>query len=489
MSQAKEMNNGLEWTIKMVDRTTQTLVPHEGPVMKAWNCLVSLFSRFVSKIWGFLLKAWNLGVADPRKVIHSLKVGMALSVVSLFYYMRPLYEGVGGNAMWAIMTVVVVFEQTVGATMCKCLNRVCGTFLAGFLGVGVNWVAERSGEKFERLIIGASLFLLASAATFSRFIPTVKARFDYGAMIFILTFSLVSVSGYRVDELLALAHQRISTVIIGTSLCIIVSMLVCPIWAGTELHNLILRNLDKLSCSLEGCVIEYFDGSIEGGKNEPIKNLQGYKCVLTSKATEEIMANFARWEPAHGRFNFLHPWKQYLKIGASIRGCAYCVKALDGCIYSETQAPESIKSHLASTCLRVSSTSSNVIKELGKAIKATRKSSTIDFVVGEMDDAVKDLQSCLADLPNLLLPLPSPEVSGTKSEKAERSAASLATMPLLDVVPLVTLASLLIEISGRIKGVVDEVDGLAELAEFKPCSRGEVETQSAHERNSSAETE
>lgn len=114
MSQAKEMNNGLEWTIKMVDRTTQTLVPHEGPVMKAWNCLVSLFSRFVSKIWGFLLKAWNLGVADPRKVIHSLKVGMALSVVSLFYYMRPLYEGVGGNTMWAVMTVVVVFEQTVG---------------------------------------------------------------------------------------------------------------------------------------------------------------------------------------------------------------------------------------------------------------------------------------------------------------------------------------------------------------------------------------
>lgn len=117
----------------------------------------------------------------------------------------------------------------------------------------------------------------------------------------------------------------------------------------------------------------------------------------------------------------------------------------------------------------MSSISSNVIKELGKAIKATRKSSTIDFVVGQMDDAVKDLQSCLADLPNLFLPLPSPEVSGTESEKAERSATSLATMPLLDVVPLVTLASLLIEIAGRIKGVVDEVEGLAELAEFKPA--------------------
>lgn len=469
MSQAKEMNNAPQWTIKMADGTSETLAPREGPVRKAWNCLVRLLSQFVLKIWRFLQKAWSLGANDPRKVVHCLKVGTALSVVSLFFYMRPLYESVGKNAMWAVMTVVVVFEHTVGATISKSFNRVCGTILAGFLGLGVNWVADQSGEKFEPWIAGSSLFLLASAATFSRFIPSVKARFDYGAMIFILTFSLVSVSGYRVEELFALAHERLSTIVIGTSLCIIVSMLVCPIWAGTELHNLIVRNMDKLSCSLEGCVIEYFDGSAEGGKSEPIKNLQGYKCVLTSKAMEETMANFARWEPAHGHFNFRHPWQQYLKVGASLRGCAYCVEALYGCICSETQAPESIKSHLASTCLRVSSQSSNVVKELAKVIKATSKSSTIDSVVGEMDDAVKDLQSCLADLPKLLLPLPTPEVSGL--EKAERSAASLATTPLLDMVPLVTSASLLIEIAGRIKGVVEDVDELADLAEFEPADQ------------------
>lgn len=62
----------------------------------------------------FVARAWDMGAAEPKKLIHGLKVGMALSLVSLFYYMRPLYEGVGGNAMWAIMTVVVVFEYTVG---------------------------------------------------------------------------------------------------------------------------------------------------------------------------------------------------------------------------------------------------------------------------------------------------------------------------------------------------------------------------------------
>lgn len=76
--------------------------------------------------------------------------------------------------------------------------------------------------------------------------------FDYGAMIFILTFSIVAISGYRVDKLFVLAHQRISTIIIGTSLCILVIMLVCPIWSGQELHSLTVRNMDKLSDSLDG---------------------------------------------------------------------------------------------------------------------------------------------------------------------------------------------------------------------------------------------
>ncbi|KAJ6414991.1 hypothetical protein OIU84_003898 [Salix udensis] len=220
----------------------------QGPVSRVWMGLKSLIAGFVLKVWKFLKKAWDIGVDDPRKVIHCLKVGMALTVVSLVYFTRPLYEGVGGNAMWAIMTVVVVFENTVGATISK-------------------------RHKFEPVVIGASVFILASAATFSRFIPSVKARFDYGALIFILTFSLVAVSGYRVEELFDLAHQRLSTIIIGTSLCVLVTMLICPIWAGQELNALISRNMDKLADSLDGCVEEYFDhhGELEDSDKQPGK--------------------------------------------------------------------------------------------------------------------------------------------------------------------------------------------------------------------------
>lgn len=152
--------------------------------------------------------------------------------------------------------------------------------------MGVHWVAAESGDRFEPIILGISLFLLgknhqhttlyifvtptlgsnfiptlkyvmfsfhaASATTFSRFIPSVKSRFDYGAVIFVLTFCLVSISSYRVDKLFELARMRLSTIAIGTSLCIIISMLFCPIWAGTQLQSLISRNLDKLADALDG---------------------------------------------------------------------------------------------------------------------------------------------------------------------------------------------------------------------------------------------
>ncbi|KAH9774970.1 Aluminum-activated malate transporter 10 [Citrus sinensis] len=463
MARQKEVFNAVEWKIRVADGSSETLVPEAGLASRLWLGVKNMIGGLVLKVWRFLEKAWDLGVDDPRKVIHCLKVGIALTVVSLFYYTRPLYEGVGGNSMWAIMTVVVVFENTVGATIAKCLNRVFGTLLAGFLALGVHWIASQSGEKLEPLIAGASLFLLASAATFSRFIPTFKARFDYGALIFILTFSLVTVSGYRVDKLFNMAHQRISTIVIGTSLCILVSMLIRPIWAGKDLYNLIIRNMDKLANSIDGSVAEYFNrsGGLTDCEEEAQKVFLGYKCVLNTKATEESMANFARWEPAHGHFNFRHPWKQYLKVGAAVRRCAYCIEALNACINSENQASEFIKKLLGNTCLRVSSNSSSVVKELAKIIKTMKKSSTIDLLVEEMNAAVKELKD---DLKSLSLS----EAGTSENKRTEKiSSKPAAAIPLMGMISMVSFASFQIEIASRIESIVEAVEELANLAEFE----------------------
>ncbi|GAU30663.1 hypothetical protein TSUD_31350 [Trifolium subterraneum] len=195
----------VEWIIKVEDGPWKRNEISCG----LWTFIVSLYL----KLCKFMKKAWDIGVNDPKKFIHCLKVGIALTVVSLFYYLNPLYDGVGKNAMWAVMTVVVVFEYTA-----------------------------------------------VSAATFSRFIPTIKARFDYGVLIFILTFCLVSIS---------------------------VSTFIYPVWAGLELYVLVTKNLDKLANSLEGCVAQYFEARTASVESN--KKLMDYKCVLNSKATEDSM--------------------------------------------------------------------------------------------------------------------------------------------------------------------------------------------------------
>lgn len=108
----------------------------------------------------------------------------------------------------------------------------------------------------------------ATTSTFIRFFPKIKARYDYGLLIFILTFALVSVSGYRDDEILELAHKRLSTILIGGSACVVLSILVCPVWAGADLHSLIALNIEKLGNFLEGkhspYIYLFFLGNREG---------------------------------------------------------------------------------------------------------------------------------------------------------------------------------------------------------------------------------
>ncbi|KAE9619105.1 hypothetical protein Lal_00047190 [Lupinus albus] len=447
----------VEWRISVGDGSSER-VGH--------SCMWAMTASLALKLYMFMKKAWEIGLNDPRKFIHCLKVGIALTCVSLFYYLKPLYDGVGGNAMWAVMTVIVVFENTAGATISKTINRICGTSLAGFLAFGVNWVARRAGNEFEPLIAGVSLFLLASAATFSRFIPTIKARFDYGALIFILTFSLISISGYRVEELMNMAQQRIFTIVIGTCLCIIVSLTICPIWAGQELHVLVTGNLDKLANSLRGCVTQYFSHSEASAisDDESNRKLLGYKCVLSSKATEDVMANLARWEPAHGCFNFRHPWKQYLKIAATMRNCASCIDALIGCINSENKAPDQIKKNMRSISLKVVTNCASLIRELALTMKNMTNSCKVDILIMEMNNAAQELSDLLKSYPKLVDPSESHNAQDTQIEVAAK-----IEIPVMEIIQVVTLASLLIEIVARVKCIVKAVEELSDLAKFKPA--------------------
>lgn len=111
-------------------------------------------------------------------------------------------------------------------------------------------------------------------------------------------------------------------------------------------------------------------------------------------------------------------------------------------------------------------------------IKTMKKSSNIHFLIGDMNKAVQDLQITLKSLPKLFNPPSKPEAAETPENKTtDQPAASktVVAMPLMDIIPLVTLTSLLIEIATRINGIVDAVEKLAHLAEFEPASNDNCE--------------
>lgn len=78
---------------------------------KSAHVLSEKLKNFPGRLWQTI---WKVGRDDPRRFVHALKVGLSLTLVSLLYLVEPLFEGIGQNAIWAVMTVVVVLEFTAG---------------------------------------------------------------------------------------------------------------------------------------------------------------------------------------------------------------------------------------------------------------------------------------------------------------------------------------------------------------------------------------
>ncbi|KAK9734621.1 hypothetical protein RND81_04G152500 [Saponaria officinalis] len=414
-----------------------------GRFCRACQYLVSLPRRVKDNIVEFALAAKKIGQDDPRKIVHALKVGLAITIVSLFYYFQPLYNGFGVSAMWAVLTVVVVFEFSVGATLGKGLNRMIATCVAGFLGVLAHHLADLSGETGEPILLALFGFLVASIMTFMRFFPKLKARYDYGIIIFILTFCLVSVSGYRDDEVMKIAQQRLSTIIIGSCIAMIICVCIYPAWCGFDLHNLIASNIDKLGIFLEGFESEYLKTTEGKTKEERSSFRQQYKSVLGTKSTEETMANLAAWEPSHGRFMFRHPWKQYLKVGALTRQCAYRIDALNNHLNSDVQIPLEIQENVKEACTKLSLELGNVLKDIAQGIKKMKTISTSKTRLNKAKLASQELKTLLQ----------------VKSIWEKYN--------LLDILPVITVASILIDILDCIDKLSHEVHELASMANFK----------------------
>ncbi|KAG1362063.1 Aluminum-activated malate transporter 12 [Cocos nucifera] len=422
--------------------------------------------------------------------------------------------------MWAVITVVVVLEFTAGATLCKGLNRGFGTLCAGSLAFLIEFMAENSGSTFRAVFIGISVFLIGFLATYLRFIPYIKKNYDYGVVIFLLTFNLITVSSFRKHNVLHLARDRLYTIAIGCGLCLLMSLLILPYWSGEDLHRFTAYKLEGLARSIEACVNEYFREEAEDNKiieensfKDPI--FKAYRAVLDSKSTDETLATFASWEPRrHSRHCYRYPWQQYVKLGAVLRHFGHTAVALHGCLESEIQTPRSVRSLFRRPCIRVAGEVSKVLAELASSIRNRRHCSP-DVLSEHLHEALQDLNSAIKSQPRLFLgsddapantnmlvdcrpdkftssevALPSVKtdissilerrskrVANKSTESAERkilrptlSKIMITSLEFSEALPFAAFASLLVEMVARLELVIEVVEELGRAANFKEFS-------------------
>ncbi|MQL91798.1 hypothetical protein Taro_024412 [Colocasia esculenta] len=331
---------------------------------------------------GFSLKAWVRSVwefakEDTKRVTFSLKVGLAALLVSLLILIRAPYEIFGTNIIWSILTVAIMFEYTVGATFSKGFNRALGSLLAGIFAVIIMQVAISSGHVGEPYVIGCSIFLIGAVTSFMKLWPSM-VEYEYGFRVTLFTYCLIIVSGYRMGAPIKTAMDRLYSIAIGGLVAVLVNVLICPIWAGEQLHQELVKSFGSVADSLEECVKKYLrdDGSdkpefvkkvMDDFQDEPA--FKKCKATLNSSSKLDSLANSAKWEPPHGRFrHFFYPWAEYVKVGAVLRHCAYEVMALHGCLHSEIQAPYNLRMAFQTEILDATSQAAELLRSLGSDV-------------------------------------------------------------------------------------------------------------------------
>ncbi|KAF9625128.1 hypothetical protein IFM89_019217 [Coptis chinensis] len=444
------------------------------------------------KEWVIVVKdeVFKAGKEDPRRMVHSVKVGLALAFASLLYLLDPVFNGIGKNAIWAVLTVIQLLEFTAGETLYKGVNRGIGTLAAISLAFLLEIIARHFNKVGCAFFIGISTLIIGSSTTYARFISSLRI-YDHGVNVFLLTFNTLIASGYHDQTVWKMMLQRIYAIGIGFIICLIVSAFILPHWSGEDLQNSITKKFEVLAELVEAHVKEYFqeknakEDSTKSTKDSSAEKV--YQEILENTSADESLATFAGWEPRHLKFGY--PWHQYLQLESALHHFGHNIFALNGCLKSQIQAPQSVRALFREPCEQVAKEVVNVLGKLADAIRNHQHCSP--HISNQLHKALQELNASIKSQPRLCLtskPIQDTEVykpmefvrqqskrqaveqSKEESVKIANQTESKTVMACLEfckALPFAAFASLLVETAARLDLLIEEVEELGNVAQFK----------------------
>ncbi|KAL0380748.1 UNVERIFIED_CONTAM: Aluminum-activated malate transporter 9 [Sesamum angustifolium] len=385
-------------------------------------CLrTAIFYNFTQYFKDFSRRALEMGRNDPRKIMHAVKMGLALSLVSLLIFWKEPFPDAAQYSIWAILTVIVMFEFSIGATFMKGFNRGLGTFLCWSTCVwfwGISFVGWQMGRD-------------TAIASYLKLYPGMEP-YEYGYRVLCLTYCILMMAGNRNNHYTEVVLTRLMLIALG-AICFIINICIYPIWAGEDLHRLVVKNFKDLATSLEGCINGYLQ-CVEYERipskiltyqpsDDPLYST--YRSVLESTGRENTLLGFALWEPPHGRYKMLHyPWRNYVKVSGALRHCASMVMALHGTLLSEIQAPPEKRHVFASELQRVGAEGAKVLRLLESKIEKMEKLDK-DDILEQVHEEAEQLQKKIDKKSYLLVKSESWEIGKCPQELSENESVEL----------------------------------------------------------------
>ncbi|KAL8141855.1 hypothetical protein V2J09_014887 [Rumex salicifolius] len=329
----------------------------------------------------------EMGKLDPRTILFAAKLSIALMIVSVLVMIKQPFNEIGFYSFWALLTVIVMFEYSVGEILHKGFHRLVAIFLGGGLGLSMAALCSLIGG-WEKVSTAILITIAGFYAAYIKLYPSVKP-YSSGFQVFLLVFCSIILSGYSSAGSIHVALTVFLVMALSAAICLVVNACIFPSWAGDSLRESLVKNLIKLADSLEGCVEGYLNH--DGYERIPFEILtyqafddplySSYRSILESTSHENSLVRNACWEPSFLRYKMLkYPWKSYGRLSGAIRHCALMIMALHGCVMSDIQASSTIKHKYSEELKRVSDEASKVLHELAEKIKTREKLDSIEIL-------------------------------------------------------------------------------------------------------------